>query len=293
MVFCLGADFDGIKGRVSAPRTTILLLMWLTALVARLGTCARQILPSLLGCWIHVVMFRRPLLALIGALFKEGLDLPPTKVFCLSSHARHELISLVLLGPCAQTDIRVPTTPKLFSLDASPSGGAIVVGDTTKHLVTELWRHAEQRGYRTNLLGRAGAVLKEAGLESFRELDMRRKVDHAIPMQHTIPPTLSEGILYDGVELFKGSRGWSLAHEHHGLSMHHGFERNTNRLFFKDLADNCTFHEVLALALRRVVREWHSGPPCLTFGTLRRPRLRNIEHPAGLPLIISWLSELP
>lgn len=45
-----GADFDGIKGRVSAPRTRILLLMWLTALVAKPGACTRQILSSLLGC---------------------------------------------------------------------------------------------------------------------------------------------------------------------------------------------------------------------------------------------------
>ena len=48
-----------------------------------------------------------------------------------------------------------------------------------------------------------------------------------------------------------------------------------------DLANDSVFHELVGLALRRVVREWHAGPPCLTFGTLRRPRLRSKLCPAG------------
>ena len=94
----LGADLDGVRGRVSAPRIRVCLLMKLTAQIAKLGTCTRQILASVIGCWVHVILFRRPLLSLIDVLFKDGLQFPPTKVFKLSSHARHELISLTLLG---------------------------------------------------------------------------------------------------------------------------------------------------------------------------------------------------
>ena len=63
--------------------------------------------------------------------------------------------------------------------------------------------------------------------------------------------------------------------------MHDGFDNDHRRLFFKDLLNPSTFHEVLSLAYRRVVREFHAGPPCLTFGTLRRPRLRSKTQPAG------------
>ena len=38
---------------------------------------------------------------------------------------------------------------------------------------------------------------------------------------------------------------------------------------------------MLSLALRRVVRDWHGGPPCPTFRTRRRPRLRSKLKPAG------------
>ena len=278
----LGADFDGIKGRVSAPRSRVLLLVWMTSLIAKLGTCTRQILSSILGCWVHVVLFRRPLLALIDALFKEGLNYPSTKVFCLSSHSRHELISLCLLGPCAPADLRVSFCEKLFSLDASPYGGAIVSAKTSEPLISELWRHAEQRGYHTNLLGPAGAILAEHGIENAHSPELDNLVNtHVEVPKHKIPPGLEEGVLYDCVEIFRGSGGWSLAHQQQGLLVHPGYQQNQNRLFFNDLSDKSIFHEVMALAYRRVVREFHAGPPCLTFGTLRRSRLRNTQHPSG------------
>eukprot|EP00438_Fugacium_kawagutii_P032677 Skav232234 [mRNA] locus=scaffold4367:134627:147445:- [translate_table: standard] len=280
----LGADFDGIKGRVSAPRSRLHLLMWISALVARRGTCTKQLMASLLGCWIHVILFRRPLLSLIDSLFKFGDKAAPTEVVCLSNHDRHELISLCLLGTCSQADLRVVTTPKIFALDASPWGAGIVVADSHPTAVAELWRHSEQRGFHTNLLGPAAATLKGLGIDPEQEflygVDDHPGVSHEVPPLK-LAPSLQEGILYDCVELFRGSGNWSTCHQHHGLVVHDGFEVTGNRLFFKDLSDNQTFREVISLALRRVVREWHAGPPCLTFGTLRRPRLRSKLIPWG------------
>jgi len=280
----LGADFDGVKGRVSAPRSRVQLLMWVSALVAKKGTCTKQLLASLLGCWVHVILFRRPLLALIDALFKFGEGQPPTKVLCLSDHARHELMSLCLLGTCAQADLRVSVAPKIFALDASPWAGGIVVADSSATAVAELWRHSEQKGFHTNLLSPAAAALKGLGLDPHQEVlycDEDKPENFPPESVVKLPVSLQEGTLYDCVELFRGSGNWSSCHAQHGLFVHHGFESSGRRLFFKDLSDNATFHELISLALRRVVREWHAGPPCLTFGTLRTPRLRSKEQPSG------------
>lgn len=81
----LGADFDGIKGKVCAPRTRIQLLSWVTAVICKKGTCTKQLLQAIVGCWIHVILFRRPLLSLIDALFHVGDNCSPTHVICLSS----------------------------------------------------------------------------------------------------------------------------------------------------------------------------------------------------------------
>lgn len=280
----LGADFDGKKGIVCAPRPRVLLLAWITALVCKKGTCTRQLLSSLVGCWIHVVLFRRPLLALMDALFKVISKGPSKQVICLSSQCRHELMSLCLLCYTAQSDLRADVCPKIYALDASPWGAGIVVADSCKTVTAELWRHSEQRGYHTNLLGPAGCTLKELGIDPVEDLesgssDLNRFSPEFPELR--VPDTLSEGILYDCVELFRGSGNWSLCHQQQGFVVHDGFDNSGRRLFFKDLLDNGTFREVLALALRRVVREFHAGPPCVTFGTLRRPRLRSCEFPAG------------
>lgn len=40
-------------------------------------------------------------------------------------------------------------------------------------------------------------------------------------------------------------------------------------------------HELISLACRGVVREWHAGVPCLSYGTFRRPQVRSNKCPFG------------
>lgn len=45
--------------------------------------------------------------------------------------------------------------------------------------------------------------------------------------------------------------------------------------------DTGVFREIVGLASRRVVHEWHCGLPCLSFSTLRRPQVRSVSQPFG------------
>lgn len=65
----LGADFDGLSGRVSAPRNRVMLLSLLSLAIVRIRCCTPKILSVLLGCWIHVLLFRRAVFSVIDALF--------------------------------------------------------------------------------------------------------------------------------------------------------------------------------------------------------------------------------
>jgi len=114
----LGADFDGEKGRVMAPRNRVLILCVISAALARIGACARKVLSVLLGCWIHVLLFRRVLFSVIDDLFRQGIDLPPDEVFCLSRKARSELQLLSVLGPLAQSDLTASYSETLFCTDS-------------------------------------------------------------------------------------------------------------------------------------------------------------------------------
>ena len=279
----LGAEVNGDLGFVSAPRHRIGALTLCTILVARQGTASPRLLSSLLGCWIHILMFRRPILAILSHSFSEGHGLPQDRVFCLSRECRNELLALCWLAPVCISDIRVDFAPKLYCTDASPDGAGICVSDEDPSVVAELWRHSEQRGYYTQLLNPAAALLHEHD-ESFEDpcpvIETPQPLDSVI----RIPSSLSEGVLYDCIELFRGEGNWSLAHESLGFRVHPGIDVKGLGLAFADMLDDSVYHQIVSLAARGVCRDWHAGPPCYTYGTLRRPRIRSKHSPAGFNL---------
>ena len=282
----LGAEVDGIAGRVGAPRNRLTLLMFCTAVVVHKQHCTRKILQSLLGCWVHALLFRRCLFAVLESVYHEGQGLPSDTVFRLTAQSINELQSLLLLGPVAQCNLRTHVCPELFVMDASPYGGAICRADLGSAAVEQLWLHSEQRGYYTRLEQGPGIVLQEKGLEGsdlFGPQDAQLVLPTAEPMV-SFESEKSEPRMFDCIELFRGQGNWSLAHAAVGLRVHPGIEISAKGIQFGDLSDDGTFHKLLSLASSGTVKEWHAGPPCFTFGTLRRPRLRSKQQPAGFDL---------
>lgn len=199
----LGAEVDGIQGFVSSPRHRIGALMLCAVLIVRRGSATPRILASVLGCWIHALMFRRPLLSVLSHAFTDGRGWGQDQVFALAPETRNELMAIALLGPVCITDLRVGVAPFVYCTDASPSGAGICKSDEMPIAVEELWRHCEQRGFYTRLLNPAAEVL--AGLDESFEDPVTRLPDHtSFPEKVSIPISLPEGIVYDSLELFRG-----------------------------------------------------------------------------------------
>ena len=277
----LGADFDGKSGRVMAPRCRVLILSLISLAISVRGTITPKLLSVLTGCWIHVLMFRRVLFACMDQLFKEKHDGGPDSVFCLSSAARAELQMLSMLGMLAQSDLRVGYSNHIYSTDASPFGGAVIRARIGQTALAELWRHTEQKGFHTKLQSPVSEILKEHGLDPFTDDFLVGTPAPPPAIIHSIPLPLSEGILFDCIEIFRGVGNWSDAHQQQGLSVHPGIENNGRTLRVADMSNASVTHELVSLALRRAILDWHAGVPCLSFGTLRRPQVRSNLVPAG------------
>lgn len=276
----LGAELDGVAGFVSAPRHRIGVLMLVTVMLARKGTASPRLLSSVIGCWIHVLMFRRPVMSVLSHSFSDGKGIPQDQIFQLSRETRNELYALGSLGPLCIVDLRVQVAPRVFCTDASPGGAGICECPEDTHVVAELWRHSEQRGYYTQLINPSAEVL--SGLnEEFEETNLPDFKQEPVDTSFHVPAPLMEGIVYDCLELFRGEGNWSAAHEHLGFRVHPGIDIKGTGLRFADMMDDSIFHQLLQLALRGVVADWHAGPPCWTYGTLRRPRIRSKAFPAG------------
>ncbi|CAE8691311.1 unnamed protein product, partial [Polarella glacialis] len=269
----LGGTLDGQSGLISAPPLKVLVLCHLTLRLIHCRACTRALLSTILGCWVYVIMFRRPFLCLLSAVFHEGDGLDRSEIFQLSAAARSELLYLILLAPVIVTDLRAEPLERLFATDASPWAAGIVSTGLGSAAILELSRVADHRGFYTRIDSAVGSYLSEVGARSSETQALLNEM-------LSIPRPLSEGVLWDVCEVFKGEGHFSKMHEERGLRVHPGFEI----LIDPELGDimlDSTAWAIMGLILRRVVLVWLFAPPCITFGTLRRPRLRSKEQPGG------------
>ncbi|CAE7035684.1 unnamed protein product [Symbiodinium sp. CCMP2592] len=266
----LGADADGIQGLVSAPRHRIGVLMRITATIARKGCCSSDLLSSVLGLWIHVLLFRRPALAVLQAVFEDARRDPRNSVLPLQRGSINELFCLCALGPLLQTDLRVNYPGTLFCMDASPTGAGLCAASLPPAVLKELWRHGEQKGFYTKLLEPASALLAELELSDDPGIDFARNVGACdFGARHflrkylfAIDPTWDNACLNLGLHRVPDSL--SLA----GLR-------------FEDLASDDVFHHLRGLLTSGAVFNLHVSAPALSFVPRGRCRLRSCSSAAA------------
>ncbi|OLP99347.1 hypothetical protein AK812_SmicGene18107 [Symbiodinium microadriaticum] len=242
----LGAEVDGDVGFVGAPRHRTGVLMYLTCQLVFRGTSTAALLASIIGLWVHVLMFRRPALCILSAAFADAGHQPRDAVFALSRQTLNELAALVVLGPVLQSDLRIEYTPFLYAMDASPGGAGICRAPVAQHVIAELWRHTEQKGYYSKLESPAAALLREQGLEPAVPSEMPKP---GFCAETLFPRPLQEGILFDVLEVFSGSKVWTRAHVQLGISAHPGVDTAAPPPFGADLRDKRVFQDLLALVL--------------------------------------------
>ena len=274
----LGCEVDGLLG-FAGPRHRVGLLSACTALVAYRGSCTPDLLSVLLGCWVHVLMYRRPGLCILDASFSAALRQPRHQVFTLPGPVRNELLCIAVLGPLLRTDLRVAYHPELYALDASPFASGICSVQVGSAAVAELWRHCEQRGFYTRLEGPASALLRELGLDedsgAGEVLGSRSVGPPAV-----LPRPLCEGLIWDVAVVFGACSAVAEAHRAAGLTVLE-WEPCAPARLAPDLLDDCQFRELVALACREFVGDWLLHPPAMSFGALGRPRLRSAATPWG------------
>eukprot|EP00439_Symbiodinium_sp_Y106_P029376 s2811_g3.t1 len=266
----LGAELDGIQGRISAPRHRLGVLMLLTSIVCFKGCASPALLSCIVGLWIHVLMFRRPGLAIMDSIFKDAQRTPRDFVVKLCQNILCELQALVWLCPLFQTNLRTEYAPMLFCTDASPFGAGICGADLPENVLRELWRHGEQRGYYTKLEDPASAALRELGLDAVPAFGSESSAPRIPGPTCSVPRSLREGFLFDAVEVFGSDSSWSSAHSDVGLRMHSGHFGKGDRRLFEDLEDPSVFRELAGLAMRRAVfgREPSVGERVSTFSSI-------------------------
>ena len=265
----LGGEIDGLRGDIAAPRLRTVALGSLTFQLIVLGFCTKELLQCIIGCWVFVCMFRRPCMSILSQTYHELSGKAEGEIFRLSHDCRQELLLLTLLSPCMYTDLRAEPLGKVFCTDASGFAAGVCVSRISKTASLELLRRADHKGFHTRLQARSSVY----NMEEFELLDPHLGFNASVPAQ------LSEGIIFDFMEIFRGEGNLTETARSMGLRTHPGFDIADGPS--GDLSTRECMGLIIGLICRRVVAYVHLGPPCTTFGTMRRPRVRSKREPFG------------
>ena len=289
----VGGEIEGRIGTIAAPRLRTAVLIALTLEQIRLRTSTPRLFTCLVSCWVQVFLYRRPLLSIFTEVFRihdtvEAARSAPggEAVFVLTPVVLNELLCACLLAPFASTNLRAKPAAWVYGTDASKSRASIVRTPVNDAVSRELWRLSEFAGWHSRLPSPLRVYLDDFEQRSRAAFRARgdpadssdSEVDLSSP-EPGIAPALSEGVLWDCAEVFRGDGNWSECMIAAGLRVHDGFDTR-----FSAAHDFCSielFRLLVSLVLRKVVRIWHFGLPCVSWGTLRRPRVRSKYRPFG------------
>lgn len=124
VVVRMGAEIDGLLGMISAPKFKILEACWFALWTASLKQPLNKCVLMVLGRFVRIFEFRRPLMSILGKAWPRGsvnwrAPLSPTCLSCLLRACAASTLAL--------TDLRTPIDGMVSSTDASEAGGGLCV----------------------------------------------------------------------------------------------------------------------------------------------------------------------
>lgn len=256
---------------LGTPSTKRYALAWITLQVCALPFTTDVLHVCLLGGWISLLTFRRPLMSVLGASFRlvDSSAIRPMKprLVRLTREVANELTTLALLVCLAVSDLRAEACPWIFATDASMKKGAICKAGVSKDFSKILWRTSRSKGAYHRLLTPLQALARRLDqMEEFGGLD-------ATPVSRPL------AFCYDFLEVFSGAATVSDALTAMGFVVGPPIDISISEEYNVQWVRVISWitHMIAEKRLCAVMCE----PPCTSFSIMRRPALRSKSVPYG------------
>jgi len=201
-----GAFADGARGAVRSKLDVQWRALALTLDLLALGRASVGIWRAAVSLWVHVLLFRRCGFSLLHDVFAFGGDdahsggeLDSRRVIPLRGRAASELLSLVVLSPFFETDLRAKWASELVCTDASSHWGASVAARVRPEVTQELWRHRERRGGYVRVGDDWETWRAAASLSSKRDQQIVENAARLAPGDPVLPPVVESATWLEGL----------------------------------------------------------------------------------------------
>ena len=273
---------------LGAPCEKRLALSYLTLQLCRLSHTTDSLHLCLLGAWVSVLAYRRPLLSILSKSFRlvdnRHFNRDKPKLLQLPRAVANELTMLALLVPFALFAMSAKYMDQMYCTDASSKKGAICVASCPEGLSEVLWRTGKSKGAYTRLLSPVEVALRNLGEFDYPDaLNFTPNESSNLyawggaDFSDTVPRPICHQ--YDFIEVFAGA---SLITKHLtdlGVSCGPPLDISLSEEY--DLSSSLVMQWLTHLIAEKRVKAFFVCPPCTTFSIMRRPSLRDSEEPFG------------
>ena len=153
---------------LGSPSSKRFALAWLTFEVCALPYTTDVLHVCLLGGWVSVLTFRRPLMSILNESFRlvDSSAICPSRprLVKLPRTVANELTVLALLVSLAVSDLRSEASDFIYATDASLAKGAICRAPVNVDFARFLWRISRSKGAYHRLMTPLQTVSKRLGL---------------------------------------------------------------------------------------------------------------------------------
>ena len=146
-----GAEVEGIKGTVGAPKDMRKQLWTLIEKIVAGGYVCQDVLRKIVGYLAFCFQYRRELYALLHHTYKYIDRMAKSRWVRMPGYIQDELRSCALHLPFAYCSMRRQLAGSILATDATPTGGGAVLAKVPSELAAELWRQSEIRGQAVRL----------------------------------------------------------------------------------------------------------------------------------------------
>ena len=258
---------------LASPPDKRLAMSFLTLELCRLSHTSDSLHLCLLGGWVSILTYRRPLMSILQSSFhlvdQRAMDPNNPVTVPLPRKVAEELVLISVLCPLAIAELSAVFHPYVYATDASSYKGAICRSLQPPAVVRTLWKACKSKGAYTRLLTSAEATLRK--LEILEETG-RVKAGEESPER---PLAFS----YEFLEIFGGSSKITRYLDDMGFVCGPPIELTLSEEF--DLQHSHVQRWITHLLASGSLKAVAAEPPCTTFSIMRRPRLRSASLPHG------------
>ena len=256
---------------LGSPSSKRFALAWITLQICSLAFTTDVLHVCLLGGWVSLLTFRRPLMSILNESFRlvDSSAICPSRprLVKLTRGVANELTVLALLVSLAVSDLRSEASPFVYATDASLAKGAICRAPINVDFARFLWRISRSKGAYHRLMTPLQTISKRLGL--LEELGPE------------VTTTISRPIAfcYDFLEVFSGASTVSRALDALGFVVGPPVDLSISEEFNMEWVRVVSWITFM-LAAKRLCSVM-CEPPCTLFSIMRRPPLRSRLCPYG------------